>query len=351
MRIELARESPETMSAFQGDRVRNCYPFAARRRALASRAVMLAAVIAICAAGCGGGSGPSAEEKARAANLHDEQVYESGELRTQRDIVYSVRPNADGAQMSSDLLKDKELGQSSLSLALDVTIPPNATPATPQPVLVWIHGGGLVEGNKETIQPYVEAWARAGYVGVTVNYRLTPGVVGDAGLRASTVRDAAEDIQNAVRYLKAHAAQFHLDPSRVALIGYSSGGVASLEAAYSADALDGTSSDWPGVSAHASALAVTGATFDYNGLDTSTLPAAGPGGTRAMLMHAMPEDGVTHTTWDGQRKQACEHLVAAGHDCVSEPQPDLSHMADLNFPSPFGQKLNRFLIDTFSRVR
>jgi len=328
--------------------VKNGYHIAARRRGIAGQAAMLAAAIIIGSAGCGGGSGPSAEEKARSANLHDKQVYEPGDLATRRDIVYSVRPNAGGAQMSSDLLKDKELGQSTLSLALDVTIPPNATPSTPQPALVWIHGGGLVEGNKETIQPYVEAWARAGYVGVTVNYRLTPRVVGDAGLRESTVRDAVEDIQNAVRYLKVHAAQFNLDPARVALIGYSSGGVASLEAAYSADALEGASSDWPGVSGHASAVAATGATFDYNGLDTSTLPSQGPGGTRAMLMHAMPEDSVTHATWDGELTEACERFVAAGHDCVTEAQPNLTHMADLNFPSPFGQKLNRFLLDTFS---
>jgi acetyl esterase/lipase len=312
---------------------------------------LLAATLVIGIAGCGGGPGEGPEEKARAANLHGDQVYETRNLSMQRDLIYSVRPNADGAQMSSDLLKARELGQPTLSLALDVTIPPNATASTPQPALVWIHGGGLVEGNKETIQPYVDAWARAGYVGVTVNYRLTPRVVGDGGLREQTVRQAVEDIQNAVRYLRAHAAQFHLDPARIAVIGYSSGGVASLEAAYSADALEGTSSDWPGVSAHVTAVAATGATFYYGSLDTSTLPGAGPGGTQAMLMHALPEDGVTHTMWDGELKEACERFVAAGHGCIKEAQPNLSHMADLNFPSPFGQKLNSFLLDTFSRVR
>lgn len=347
----LSRQNGRRHQHDQGEQLRFSSRFAASRRAFASKATLMAAAIVLATAGCGGGAGPSAEEKARAASLHGDQVYAPKDLSIQRDIVYSVRPNADGAQISSDLLKDKELGQPTLSLAMDVTVPPNATASSPQPLLVWVHGGGLVEGNKETIQPYVEAWSRAGYVGATINYRLTPRVVGDGALRSRTVRDAVEDIQNAVRYLKANAAQFHLDPNRVAVIGYSSGGVVSLEAAFSADALEGTSSDWPTVSARLAAVAATGATFYYNGLDTSTLPSAGPGGTHAMLMHAMPEDGVTHTWWDGEAKESCDRFVARGHVCAREAQPNLSHMADLNFPSPFGQKLNAFLIDAFSAAR
>jgi len=87
------------------------------------------------------------------------------------------------------------------------------------PVVVFVHGGGFVAGDKCTDgSPYhdnVGLWAaRSGMVGVTMNYRLAPGHRWPAG---------AEDVGAAVAWLAAHVSDHGGDPARIVLMGSSAG--------------------------------------------------------------------------------------------------------------------------------
>jgi arylformamidase len=99
---------------------------------------------------------------------------------------------------------------------LDVFAPPGARDL---PVVVFVHGGGFVRGDKSTPgSPYHEnvgLWAcRAGLVGVTMTYRLAPEHRWPAG---------AEDVAAAVAWLRENVARFGGDPDRIVLMGSSAG--------------------------------------------------------------------------------------------------------------------------------
>ena len=101
---------------------------------------------------------------------------------------------------------------------LDIMTPPGAKDA---PVLVFVHGGGFIMGNKTTPgSPFydnVAAFAaRNGMVGVNMTYRLAP---------ASRWPGGADDMAQAVDWLRAHVADYGGDPARIYLMGQSAGAV------------------------------------------------------------------------------------------------------------------------------
>lgn len=101
-----------------------------------------------------------------------------------------------------------------VELRIDV-VAPDAAPDEPLPVVAYIHGGGWNHGSKNEQSRRIAGIAKRGYVAAALSYRLTPAYSYPAQM---------EDIQAAVRFLKAHAAQYHLDPQRIALWGASAGG-------------------------------------------------------------------------------------------------------------------------------
>ncbi len=88
-----------------------------------------------------------------------------------------------------------------------------------RPVMIFVHGGGFVGGNKSTPgSPFydnVPLWAaRNGLVGVNITYRLAPQAPWPAG---------AEDVGLAVRWVMDNIAGYGGDPSRIFLFGHSAG--------------------------------------------------------------------------------------------------------------------------------
>lgn len=102
---------------------------------------------------------------------------------------------------------------------LDVFVPTSAG-AGPRPVLVFVHGGAFVAGNRRVspTSPFydnVMLWAvRHGMVGVNMTYRLAPADPWPAG---------PEDIGRAVRWVHDRIAEHGGDPNRVFLMGHSAG--------------------------------------------------------------------------------------------------------------------------------
>jgi acetyl esterase/lipase len=91
-----------------------------------------------------------------------------------------------------------------------------------RPGIVVIHGGGWVEGDKSSfasaqygVPGNIVDFAELGFVAATINYRLS----GEAPFPA-----ALEDCKTAVRWLRAHARDFNLDPDRIGAYGNSAGG-------------------------------------------------------------------------------------------------------------------------------
>lgn len=89
------------------------------------------------------------------------------------------------------------------------------------PLLVFVHGGGFVMGDKRApglpFYDNVGDFAvRAGFVGVTLTYRLAPAFPWPAG---------SEDVGAALRWLREHAAEYGADPRRIFVMGQSAGAV------------------------------------------------------------------------------------------------------------------------------
>ena len=85
----------------------------------------------------------------------------------------------------------------------------------PFPAVVCIHGGGFRAGKRESYDGLVLRLAERGYVALTVTYRLAPKYPFPA---------AVHDTKAAVRWVRANAAKYKIDPARVGVTGGSAGG-------------------------------------------------------------------------------------------------------------------------------
>jgi acetyl esterase/lipase len=85
----------------------------------------------------------------------------------------------------------------------------------PFPAVLCIHGGGFRAGNRESYDALCKKLAAHGYVAATVTYRLAPKHPFPA---------AVHDVKAAVRWLRANAAKYNIDPARIGVTGGSAGG-------------------------------------------------------------------------------------------------------------------------------
>ncbi len=97
-------------------------------------------------------------------------------------------------------------------LKLDLYAPKGLRAATPA-VLV-LHGGGWAFGSKNDFRPLAHAFAERGYVAVTASYRFAP---------LHRFPAQIEDAKCAVRFLRASASRYRIDPERIGVVGVSAG--------------------------------------------------------------------------------------------------------------------------------
>jgi acetyl esterase/lipase len=133
------------------------------------------------------------------------------------DLQYGTAPDRDGK---------------AVALKLDL-YQPAGDAVSRRPVVIWVHGGGFSTGDKSDGADWATAFARRGYVAVSLGYRLLARVVCGG---TDPVPDecftaaygAQHDAQAAVRWLRGHAAFLRIDPDRIAMAGHSAGAVTSL---------------------------------------------------------------------------------------------------------------------------
>lgn len=128
------------------------------------------------------------------------------------------------------LLTDLEYGTAAgVSLRLDAFIPDGPGP---HPAVILVHGGGWSGGDKDGgpkkgyMAPMHAPLSAAGFAWFSINYRLAPAFRHPA---------AVEDVETAIRWVKAHATDYRVDPRRIALSGESAGGHLVALAAVRAD--------------------------------------------------------------------------------------------------------------------
>ena len=129
-------------------------------------------------------------------------------------------------------------------LAMDF-YPPSVAAARPVPVLLQIHGGvGIYGDRKDVLIPSVQELNAAGFAVASIDYRRAPMVV-----MASQVEDA----QCAVRFLRANAATLGIDPDRIGAFGHSEGGWLSAMLGLAGPRAGDEASQYQGVSSQVQA--------------------------------------------------------------------------------------------------
>lgn len=132
------------------------------------------------------------------------------EARVYRDVPYMAGETADPLQK------------------LDLRVPAGEGPF---PVVIMVHGGGWSSGDKAgaekpksgaDITPWFAPLEEAGFLAVSINYRLAP---------ANRWPVCLDDTRAAVEWVRAHVAEYGGDPARMALMGHSAGGHLALMAA------------------------------------------------------------------------------------------------------------------------
>ncbi len=269
--------------------------------------------------------------------------YTSSQITITRNIAYSTRPNPN-KQYTSDSTIGTDTLASTLTMTMDVFLPPNATASAKQPAVIYIHGGNFLAGDKSNMEDETMTYAMAGYVAVSINYRLTPNNESSSLLRIQAIINATEDAGNAIRFLKHHRNDYYIDTTRMATIGSSAGGGVSLINATEYDNILLTPSDFPGVySARVAGAISTGATLIENGINTTDYITFDSNDTPILLFHANPEDGYRHTTWTGNVLPTQELINNSGNECTIVAQPDMTHTVNLSVGGTYWSDLKKFL--------
>lgn len=126
------------------------------------------------------------------------------------NIASAAEPEAPSYKLQTDI-EFAKVGD--VSLTLDAFVPEGEGPFA---TCILVHGGGWLRGDKQTyIKPLFEPLSKAGFAWFTINYRLAPDDRWPA---------CADDVATAVRWIRANAAKYKVDPTKIALIGESAGG-------------------------------------------------------------------------------------------------------------------------------
>jgi acetyl esterase/lipase len=268
-----------------------------RRRAT----FVLVAVLALLASGC---------------DLRFLQIPGDGPTRYRDEIFSQVTT-------TSNIIYAEAVDQSGndVDLRLDMYEPTGDTHDA-RPAIVWVHGGGFRTGSKTSpeIVDQARTFARKGYVSVSISYRLSAtGCIPNPDASCITaIRHAKYDAQAAVRWLRANADTYDIDPARIAVGGTSAGAITALNVGYgAADTEPGGSN--PGFPSDIeAAVSLSG---------SSILNFPDPGEAAALLFHGTADSIVPHaaavntfnaakdaglrvelTSWEG-----AGHVPYAGH--------------------------------------
>jgi len=197
-----------------------------------------------------------------------------------------------------------------VTLLLDIYEPAGDT-VTARPAIVWVHGGSFCCGTKNAGDIVDEAteFAKKGYSSVSINYRLEPGgcsLTSPSLTCITAIREAQADAQSAVRFLRANAATYGIDATRIAIAGSSAGAITALNVGFS-------SSEDP--------TAAVGGAVSLSGARISSTGSVGAHDAPSLLFHGTADTTVPYdwavTTWNNATAAGLDSFlttwVGAGH--------------------------------------
>src|SRR5262245_53951430 len=114
-----------------------------------------------------------------------------------------------------ELLRDVEYGKGGKRALRLHILRPKKAPKDTMPVLVWIHGGGWMAGSRDTGIGILALFVGRGYICASIEYRFSSEAVFPAQIH---------DCKCAIRFLRAKAKEYNLDPDRIGVWGSSAGG-------------------------------------------------------------------------------------------------------------------------------
>jgi acetyl esterase/lipase len=171
-------------------------------------------------------------------------------------VTIKVAPTSTLATLQSDITYTEIAnGFARSHLKMDIIKPARSTPT---PVIIFVSGNGWRSIDRAALIPQLAPFAKAGYLVATIDYRI----IGEA-----TFPEPLKDVKTAVRFLRANAARYNIDPNRIGIWGNSAGGQLSAMVATTGDAKEFENDKWPGHSSAVQAAAVW-----YPPTDLSALP-------------------------------------------------------------------------------
>ena len=126
------------------------------------------------------------------------------DIQKYKDIVYKI---IDSTELKLDIYHSKHITESA-------------------PLLIFIHGGGWVKGDKQDYRLYMTDFAQKGYITASIQYRFVDKV---------KMPGPILDVKSAVIWLKKHANEYHINKDKIAVIGGSAGAHLAMMIAYSSD--------------------------------------------------------------------------------------------------------------------
>ncbi len=179
-------------------------------------------------------------------------------------------------------------------LLLDIVWPDSATsetrrthPSPPghpiHPLVIWVHGGGWAGGSRAN--PPGQELVERGFAMASISYRFSDEAVFPAQIH---------DVKTAIRFLRANADRFGIDPDRIGIWGHSAGGHLASLAGMTGDLpeLEGEGGS-PGVSSSVQAVVPLSAPADFSGSRTDDPRYFGNDGAAQRMLDKPPRGSAT----------------------------------------------------------
>ncbi len=272
-------------------------------------------------------------------------------------LAFLIAGSMVSSGFAAELRKNVEYARAEgMSLQLDASIPDGAGPF---PAAVVVHGGGWVRGDRRVdVAPLLPPLAEAGIAWFSIDYRLATDPL-HFGV-------AVDDVIAAVRFVRDHAAEYRIDPDRIALVGESAGGQLAAMAALAVP-----------VRAVVALYAPTDlvALLDSSGIIPSEIRERFKGTPLETLLRSrlkqlspianvrpdMPPFLLIHGTADplvpfDQSRDMCDKMTAAGASCELFPVRGAGHgvrwwEGNPAISEPYKQKMVRWLATQLSAKR
>lgn len=143
------------------------------------------------------------------------------------NVVYDTRTDLNGCPLELKMSVLLQNGNSEMRLAAGEDDPKEDH--SPKPALVWIPGGGWRGTDKNLMLGEMKEFADAGYVVASIYYRSSA---------QGHFPDQLIDVKTAIRFLRANAEKYEIDPDRIGVFGRSAGGHLAAFAAMNLDGYD-----------------------------------------------------------------------------------------------------------------